>query len=290
MLGGIEAGGTKMVCAVAHAPGAPLTTATLPTTTPDETFAAIRAFFAQHPPLTALGVAAFGPIETRPGAPNHTTVLETPKPGWTGASYREALGDLAPVLALDTDVNAAALAEQRWGAGRGCDPLAYVTVGTGIGVGVVAGGAPRSGVGHYEIGHIRPARAPGDGEFPGVCPFHGDCLEGLASGPAIIARWGADLSALADPAPAIAIEAHYLTELAATLVFTHMPARIVFGGGVMRTPRLLEAVRARLPGRIGRYGAARALVEAPDYLTPPGLADQSGVIGALTLAAGAAGA
>jgi fructokinase len=189
--------------------------------------------------------------------------------------------------AVHTDVVGAALAEQRWGAGRGEDALAYVTIGTGIGAGVLQGGRPVGGAWHLEFGHLRAQRLPGD-DFPGVCPFHGDCFEGLASGPAIAARSGARLSDLPPDHPAHALEVGYLAQLCAALVFSHAPGRILLGGGVLQTPHLLERVRARLPDLLGGY-AGYAQAQAPaSFLQAPGLGGRAGALGAVALAMQAA--
>ncbi len=188
-------------------------------------------------------------------------------------------------LAIETDVNGAAMGEAMAGAGRGARTLAYTTVGTGIGTGVVTDGKPLAGLSHYESGHIRPARAAGD-DWPGSCPFHGACLEGLASGPAIIARWGHDLSQAS--AEQIALVADYLAEFASTLALLHMPDRMIFGGGVMKSPGLIEALRERTRAKLAGYVSA---YDRPldDVIVPPGLGDDAGITGAIALGRSALG-
>jgi fructokinase len=281
MLAGIEAGGTKFVCAVGAAPGRIEDRIAIPTTTPDETLDAALAFFSAHAPLDALGVASFGPIDVDPNSPTYGAILRSPKSSWDKASFPERLAGLQCPVKIDTDVNGAGLAEQLFGAGQDCETLAYVTVGTGIGAGVLHKGKPLSGAGHYEIGHIRPPKDKRDEAFEGVCPFHGDCLEGLASGTAIMARWGASLSDMAAPETAIDLVAFYLADLAATLIFAHRPDRIIFGGGVMKTPGLLDAVRTKTLALAGGY---LDLPAPSDFIRPPGLGDKAGVTGALALA------
>lgn len=193
ILGGVEAGGTKFVCLVGDGEGRILAEQRIPTRGPRETLAeavdALRRATVETGALDAIGVAAFGPLDLRPGS-GHGRLLSTPKPGWSGVDLVSPLRDAFGVpVAIDTDVTAAALAEGRWGAALGLESFAYMTVGTGIGVGVIAGGRPLHGLVHPEFGHVNVPRAPGD-DFPGVCPFHADCLEGMASGPAISARWG----------------------------------------------------------------------------------------------------
>ncbi len=281
MLGGIEAGGTKFVCAVGEAPDRIEDKLVIPTETPEKTFSAVRDFFRAHLPLEALGVASFGPIDLSPASSAYGALLNTPKLAWRNASYIKALSTLDCPIAVDTDVNGAALGEQTYGAGQGCDTLAYVTVGTGIGAGVVHQGKSLIGAGHYELGHIRPPRDPERDPYEGCCPSHGDCLEGLASGPAIMERWGAALNELSGLAPAIDLIADYLGHLALTLALAHRPDRILFGGGVMKTPGLIESVRVKTFGLVGGY----VDLPAPDrFIQPPGLGDDAGVVGAVRLA------
>ena len=289
MLGGIEAGGTKIVCAVGSSPDQILASQVIPTAEPAISFQQVCAFFdkaqAVHGKIDAIGVAAFGPIDIDPGSPAYGTVQRTPKPGWAGAKWVDGLGRLPCPVIVDTDVNGAALGEWRLGAGRGHDTLAYVTVGTGIGAGVLKNGRSLSGAGHFEMGHIYPPHDYESDPFPGRCPFHKDCLEGLASGPAITDRWGIDLSQMPVGHPAFALQAGYLAHLAATIILTHMPDRIIFGGSVMKAPGLMERLRAATRILLADYlygGTAGGDLVA--YLVPPALGDQSGVTGALAMA------
>lgn len=285
----IEAGGTKFVCAIGTADGVLLERTRFPTGDPHSTLAEARAFFAaaasRHGPLRALGIASFGPLELDPRSPRYGRLLRTPKPGWHDADLLAPLVPLGIPIALDTDVNAAALAESVWGAGRGLDTLAYVTVGTGIGGGGVVHGRPLHGLMHPELGHIHPRRHPLDAGFAGICPHHGDCLEGLANGPAIVARLGHELGEAANDHPIWDIEADYLGQLCAQLALTLSPRRIVLGGGVMQHARLFAPVRERAQHWLGGY-LARDEVESgiDDYIVAPGLGDLSGVLGALRLA------
>ena len=281
MLGGIEAGGTKFICAVADRPDGPLEKCVIPTTSPDETLGAVREFFRVHGALDALGIASFGPVDIDPTSPQFGEMLNTPKPGWAGVSYLDAFESLDCPIHLDTDVNGAGLAEWQFGAGQGSRTLAYVTVGTGIGTGVLRDGQSLSGAGHYEMGHIRPVR---DGErdpFEGACPFHGDCLEGLASGPAIKARWGMGLDVMADLGPAIELIGGYLAQLALSITLTHRPDRILFGGGVMKTPGLIDVIREQMESLLAGYVY---IPSVRDYIAAPSLGDDAGITGALCLA------
>ena len=286
LFGCIEAGGTKVVLGIARDPDTVLRTARIPTTGPCETLDAALAFFADARrdwgALDALGIASFGPVDLDRSSPRWGRIVDTPKPGWSGVDlvtpFAAALG--CPV-GFDTDVNAAILAESLWGSATGADVAVYVTVGTGIGGGALVEGRAVHGSRHPEMGHILPRRHPDDRDFPGICPFHRDCLEGLASGPAIAARWGASLSDLGADHPAHDIVAHYLAQLVVAQQSMLSPQRIVFGGGVLGTPGLLDRVRreaARLAG--GYFGTQ-------DYaalVVPPGLGDRAGLLGALALA------
>lgn len=294
MLGGIEAGGTKIICAVGSSPDQILASQTIPTAEPETSFQQVRAFFdkaqSTHGRISAIGVAAFGPVDIDPGSPCYGTVRRTPKPGWAGANWVEGLNRLPCPVTVDTDVNGAALGEWRLGAGKGCDTLAYVTVGTGIGAGILKNGRPLSGTGHFEMGHIYPPHDYESDPFPGRCPFHKDCLEGLASGPAIIDRWGITLSEMPTGHPAFALQAGYLAHLAATIILTHMPDRIVFGGSVMKAPGLLERLRAATRIQLANYlTGGPAGGDLVDYLVPPALGDRAGVTGALAMAEARAG-
>src|SRR4051795_74709 len=246
--GAIETGGTHVRCAWGPSPEDLRDVQQVDTGTPDDAVAAIAAYFADAPAVERVGVAAFGPIEVDRGAERWGRLLPTPRPGWSdfalGPELERRLG--VPVV-LETDVNAAAVAEGRHGAGAGADPVAYLTIGTGIGLGATVGGRPLHGLLHPEAGHIHVPRAPGDDAFPGVCPFHGDCWEGLASGPAVAERHGADPADLPDDHPAWAMEAHYVTHGIRAIVLVLSPQRVVLGGGVGRRPGLIDDVRRRLP-------------------------------------------
>jgi fructokinase len=293
IIGGIEAGGTKFVCVIGDAGGRILHQERIPSRGPRETLAAaadaLRRGAEGLGSLAALGIGAFGPIDLRPGT-RYGHLLATPKPGGAGidlvAPFREQFG--VPV-AIDTDVAAAALAEGRWGAARGLQHFAYMTVGTGIGVGVVAGGRPLHGLCHPEAGHVQVARAPGDA-FPGICPFHGDCLEGLASGPAIAARWGVPAERLSGEslARAVDLEARYLAQGLRTLIYALAPERIIIGGGVAEMPGLLGRVRARLRDALGGYPGL-AEHAADGFVAEAALGPMAGARGALALARDAAG-
>lgn len=283
-VGAVEAGGTKFVCAIGTGPDDLRRETIVPTTTPAETLARVVEFFRTHEPIAALGIGAFGPLDLDERSPAFGSITTTPKLGWASVSLGSALGVLGVPLAIDTDVNAAALGEHRWGALRGFDTAVYVTVGTGIGGGGLAHSRLLHGLVHPEMGHIRVPHDRAADPFPGICPFHGDCWEGLASGVAMRERWGTAPERLPRMHPAWALEAHYLGVGLATLVGVLSPERIVLGGGVARAPGLLGEVRAALTGALGGYARAGGLTDAiDDYVVAPALGDRSGVLGALAL-------
>jgi fructokinase len=284
---GVETGGTKVVCASARAddPGTILDRVSFPTTGPAETLARIVEF-AARPGIAAVGVGSFGPVDVDPASPSYGFVTSTPKPGWQNTdvigTLHRALG--VPV-AITTDVNGAALGEQRWGAGVGATDLAYVTVGTGVGAGIISGGRRLAGSGFPEIAHVPVSRHPDD-TFPGRCPFHGDCLEGMACGPAISERWGADASSLDPERRVLArdIEAHYLAQLVAVLAYTLGTSTVILGGGVSKTPGLHAAVIAAVQRFIGPPDANGSGRPQP-VIVEPALGDDAGIRGALAVAA-----
>lgn len=284
LVAGVELGGTKCVCILGTGPDDVRAIERVPTTTPGETLAAIEAVLDGWRGFAALGIPSFGPVGIDRAAPDWGHITATTKPGWSGT-------DIAPRLAarygvpvgFDTDVVGAALAEAGWGAAQGLADLAYVTIGTGVGVGLIAGGMPLSGLTHAELGHIRPRRPAGD-VFPGMCSFHGDCVEGLASGPAIAARAGKPGDQLAADDPAWEPVADAIAQLCHTLVLTGVPRRIVFGGGVaVGTPHLLPRVRTALADSLGSYGNLALLGDLDAFIVPAALGDRAGPLGAILL-------
>lgn len=278
-----------MVCAIGTGPDDLRAETRVSTTTPQETLARVVAFFTEQAvgaPLSAVGVASFGPLDLDERSKTWGHVTATTKPGWSEADVAGPLHRALGVpIAIDTDVNGAALGEHRWGAGRDHDPLVYVTVGTGIGGGGVIGGRTMRGLVHPEMGHMR---VPHDREvdpFAGVCPFHGDCLEGLASGPALRARWHAPADTLPAGHPAWALEARYVALGLANVICALSPRRIIVGGGITAPPALLPQVRAEVVGLLSGYVRAPAvLAHIDDYIVPPALGERAGVLGAMALA------
>ncbi len=286
LIGAVEAGGTKFVLALATQQGETLARTRMPTNTPAETWPAMRTFFeeasAQHGAIAAFGVASFGPIDIDASSPAYGTFTTTPKPGWSGARFHDVLSGFGAPIKVDTDVNGAAIGEWMAGAGQGCRTLAYTTIGTGVGTGVVRDGQSLMGISHFESGHIVTPRDHALDPFPGICPYHGDCLEGLACGPAIERRWGTSLDKLGREE--VAIIAGYIAHLASTLVLLHMPDRLIFGGGVMKAPGLVEAVRAATAAKLNGYVQHPRLDAGLErYIVTPGLGDDAGITGAIEL-------
>lgn len=289
LYGGIEAGGTKWVCAVGNGPSDVRGTTTFPTTGPDETIARAVEFFAENGSLDAVGVGSFGPIDPRRTSPSFGFITTTPKPGWAQTDVAGRLAESLDVpVAFDTDVNAAALGEQRWGAAVGLDSFCYVTVGTGIGGGIVVNGRLVHGLLHPELGHMRIPHDRVADPFPGSCPYHGDCFEGLASGEAMRERWGQGAHELDDDAP-WQLEAKYLALGLVNVICAVSPERIILGGGVMKEPTLLPRVQERLRELLAGYFDAPELKDGiGDFVVRPGLGDRAGVLGAIALAQAAA--
>lgn len=285
LFGGVEAGGTKFVCAVGTGPEDLSDEIRFPTTTPQETLQQTIHFFRQHA-VDAVGIASFGPVDVHPTSPTFGYITTTPKPGWTNTRFAGALADALGVpVGFDTDVNVAALGEGRWGAARGLDTFVYLTVGTGIGGGGIVNSHLMHGLVHPEMGHLRPPRDPARDPFPGICPYHGDCLEGLASGPAIEARWGTKPETLPPEHPAWELEASYLAFAVETLVYLLSPQRIILGGGVMEQTHLFPRIRTKVQSLLHGYIRSPMIEEnIATYIVPPELGNRSGVLGAIALA------
>ncbi|MEZ4702484.1 MAG: ROK family protein [Rhodothermales bacterium] len=286
LFAGIEAGGTKFVCAIASGPDHIVATERFPTTTPEETFGRALAFFRSHKvELSALGIASFGPVDPDPASSRFGYITSTPKKGWANTDFAGYLSrELNVPVGFDTDVNGAALGEARWGAARGLDTVLYLTVGTGIGGGAIVHGRCLHGLVHPEMGHLMLPRAEGD-TFAGHCPYHGPCLEGMATGPAIEARWGVPAPQLAPDHPAWEYEAHYLAMALVNYIVTLSPQRIIMGGGVMDQRHLFPMIRSRVQRALAGYVQHPAILQNIDtYIVPPGLGDRAGVMGAIALA------
>ena len=294
MFAALEAGGTKFVCLVGTGPDDVRARTTIPTTTPDATVRGVLDFFRaaidRTGPIAAAGIASFGPVDLRPDSPTFGFITSTPKPGWATVDLAGAVRrGLGVPIGFDTDVNAAALGEARWGAARGLDTFIYITIGTGIGGGGLINGRLMHGLVHPEMGHIRIPHDRSADPFAGICPFHGNCLEGLASGPAIGARWRQSADTLPDDHPAWPLEARYLALALVDIICTLSPQRIVLGGGVMSRRSLLPLIRAQVVDLLNQYVQADAILNGIDgYIVSPALGGSAGVLGALALAIDAA--
>jgi len=295
MFGGIEGGGTKFICAVGTSPDDIRREARIPTTTPDETLGGVISFFQQAEldfgRLSALGVACFGPLDPRPDSPSFGHILPTPKPGWTNANIVGILRSAFDIpIGFDTDVNGAALGEWKWGAAQGLDTFIYLTVGTGIGGGAMVNGQLVHGLLHPEMGHILLPHDKERDPFEGACPFHKDCFEGLASGPALEKRWGQKAEILPFDHPAWELEAHYVSLALASFIMTFSPQRIILGGGVGGREDLLPLIRKNVQTNLNGYVQSSAITKDIDeYIVPPGLGGRSGMLGAIALAEQALG-
>ena len=287
--GGIEAGGTKFVCAVGSGPHDITAEIRFPTTEPRETISRAVEFFRQQAAsrtIDAIGIAAFGPLDPDPRSATFGFITSTPKPGWRNVDVAGAIHRAlnAPV-GFDTDVNGAALGEWRWGAAQGLENFVYLTIGTGIGGGGLLNGGLMHGLLHPEMGHMRVPHDWEDDPYAGHCPYHGDCLEGLASGPAIGERWQKPAEQLGDDHPAWELEARYLALALVNIVLTLSPQRIILGGGVMRQQALFGLIRVQVQELLNGYVQSPAILDEIDsFIVPPGLDEKAGVLGAFALA------
>ncbi|MGE5674550.1 MAG: ROK family protein [Mycobacterium leprae] len=286
LFGGIEAGGTKFVCAVGTGPDDLRNVTRFPTTTPAETIRqAVEFFRAQPEPVSAIGIGSFGPVDPDPHSPTYGHITSTPKPGWRDTDlWGEIVRALGVPVGFDTDVNAAALGEHVWGAARGLDTFIYLTIGTGIGGGAMVNGKMLHGLVHPEMGHIPLPRLAGD-SFGGFCPYHGDCFEGLAAGPALQRRWGDKAETLPAEHPAWAMEAEYIAMGLWTFICTLSPQRLILGGGVMQQPHLFPLIRAKVQQLLNGYVQSPAILAQIDqFIVPPALGGNAGVLGSIALA------
>jgi fructokinase len=291
---GVELGGTKCVCILACGPNDILAEERIATRKPEETLRAIAALLSRwhsHHGFAALGLASFGPVDLDRRSPGYGTVVNTPKADWNGADIVGLGRSFDVPIGFDTDVNAAALAEGRWGGARGLRSFAYITVGTGVGSGSIVAGRPVTGLGHSEAGHLRVARMAG-ATGPGTCPYHGDCVEGLAAGPALAARAGRPAAELAADDPAWDETVHALAGLCHNLILTTVPERILIGGGVIAgQPQLLPRIRSALVASLAGYGMAPTIARSIEaFVVPPVLGSNAGPLGAIVLAQDAVGA
>ncbi len=286
LYGGMEGGGTKFVCAVGTGPDEIIDQTRFATTSPEETLEQAIAFFKKHD-IQAIGLAPFGPLDLNPASPTYGHISATPKPGWSNA---DILGPFRrqfdQPLAFDLDVNAAAFGEYHWlPENRSLDSLVYITIGTGIGAGILINGQVVHGLTHPEAGHMRLPHDRQKDPFPGSCPFHADCFEGLANGPAIGQRWGQPADTLPPDHPAWDLEADYIALAVANVIYTLSPQRIVLGGGVMEQLQLFPLIRRKVHEILNDYIVSPTVTGSMEaYIVPPGLGKLSGILGAMALA------
>jgi fructokinase len=290
--GGIEAGGTKFVCAVGSGPHNIRALTQFPTTTPEETIEKVVDFFQEQRrkiPIAALGIGSFGPVDLNLDSPLYGSITTTPKPGWKNLNLKGLIEEkLKLPAAIDTDVNAAALAEHRWGAAKNLNTFIYLTIGTGIGGGGMVDGSLLHGLTHPEMGHIRVPHDWEEDPFTGTCPYHGDCLEGLAAGPSIEKRYGTRGEQLPENHPAWQLLSNYIGLALANFICTLSPQRIILGGGVMEQDQLLQATRSRVQVLLNGYiSADEILDDIENYIVRPQLGKKAGVLGAIALAVSA---
>lgn len=284
LIGGIEAGGTKMVCAVGDENGVVKDRTSFPTRQPEETFADMIAYY-RNWDIQALGIGCFGPLDLNRQSRTYGYITKTPKPGWGNCdivgAFKDALG--VPV-GFDTDVNGAVLGEVTWGAAKGMDSAIYITIGTGVGVGVYANGGLLHGLIHPEGGHMLLAKHPKD-TYKGKCPFHENCVEGLASGPAIEARWGKKGIELAGRDEVWELEAYYIAQAVTNYILAYSPQKVILWGGVMHQEQLFGMVRKEVQRLLNGYVAHETITtdKIADYIVPPALGEDPGIMGAIKL-------
>lgn len=283
LLGAVETGGTKIICAVGDSDGIVYDRMRIPTEAPEASVPKIVEFF-RGKGVQSIGIGSFGPIDVIPGSPGYGSIRKCEREGWSHYPLLNAVCDELGVSGMmDTDVNAACLGEYVFGAGKGADVLMYITVGTGIGIGIVIDGKPLHGMMHPEGGHVPSIRYPGD-DFEGTCPFHGSCIEGLACGPAIERRWGSPASELHDRREVWEMESHYLSHLVCNCIMTAAPNRVVMGGGVMNQRGLFPMIREGVTELLSGYMDCPETSDMDEYIVPSPLKGDSGILGALVLA------
>ncbi|MBR3539028.1 MAG: ROK family protein [Eubacterium sp.] len=283
LYGALEAGGTKMVCAIGDENGRILEQVSIPTVTPEETMPKVIAYF-QDKEIRALGIASFGPVDLDRSSPTYGYITKTPKLAW--ANY-DLVGKMKAALQVpigfDTDVDGSLLGEVTWGAAKGLSDVAYITIGTGVGVGILSGGKVVHGMMHPEMGHVKVIPVPGD-TYSGKCPFHGNCLEGMAAGPAIMERWGAPGHELVDKPEVWEYEADYIAQAVMMLILSVSPKKVILGGGVMHQLQLFPLIRAKVAEKLNGYLVTKELDNPDQYIVPAGCNDDQGIMGAIKLA------
>ena len=281
--GALEAGGTKMVCAIGDETGKIIEQISIPTKTPEETMPQIVDYF-KDKNIESLGIATFGPVDVHPDSPTYGHILDTPKTAWIGFDMlgymKEALGVPA---GIDTDVNGSLLGEVTWGSSKGMSDVVYITIGTGVGGGILSGGKIVHGMLHPELGHMKIVKHEAD-DYEGRCPYHGTCLEGLAAGPAIEARYGATASKLVDRDDVWEIESYYIAQAISNLICIVSPKKVILGGGVMHQKQLFPLIRKKVLENLNGYFKLDELSDIDNYIVPASLNDDQGIMGAIKIA------
>lgn len=282
LIGALEAGGTKMVCAIGNEDGTILEQVSIPTITPEETLPKIVAYF-KDKGIKALGVAAFGPVDVKPESETYGYILDTPKLAW---KHKDLLGilkkELNVPIGLDTDVNGSCLGEMTYGCAKGLDSVIYITIGTGVGVGVSVNGKLLHGMLHPEGGHILLERHPEDPDG-GICPYHKNCLEGFASGPSIEKRWGKKAIELVDRPEVWEMESYYIAQALTDYIMILSPQKIILGGGVMHQEQLFPLIRSKVKEMVNGYINTKELEDMDNYIVPASLNDDQGIMGCIKL-------
>ena len=281
LFGAIEAGGTKMICAILDENAKIIEEKSVPTTTPEETINQILSFFSTNK-ISSLGIGTFGPIDLHQQSPNYGTILNSPKLAWINFNYIKSFSCLGIPIAIDTDVNAACLGEATFGSSKGLENVVYLTIGTGIGIGVITEGKLLHGMMHPEGGHMFISRIPGD-NFESSCPYHKNCWEGLANGPSITKRYGKEGDELKNDDKVWDLEAEYISQALANIIMMLQPQRIILGGGVMHQEKLFPLIREKIKSKINTYLVTKELDNMDEYIVPCSLNDKQGILGSFKI-------
>ncbi len=281
-IGALEAGGTKMVCAIGDENGNIIEQESFPTLSPEETIPGLVEWFRTRN-IEALGIGCFGPVDLNKKSATYGYITTTPKPNWANTDVFGAFKCLGVPIGFDLDVNASAIGEYTWGIGKGLSSIVYVTVGTGVGAGVIIDDRLIHGMIHAEAGHILLTRHPSDLEYKGHCPFHRNCIEGLCAGPAVAERWGKPGKELADDMRVWELEAYYLGQMCVDFALAYSPDRIILGGGIMHQTQLLPLIRKEFKEQLGGYLKSAEIDDLDSYIVVQSMDDKQGIMGAVKL-------
>ena len=281
LFGAIEAGGTKIICAILDQNAKIIKETSILTTTPEETSKQILSFFSSYK-ISSLGIGTFGPIDLHPQSPTFGSILNTPKLPWKNFNYIKSFSSLGIPISIDTDVNAACLGEATFGSSKGLENVVYITIGTGIGIGVISEGKLLHGMMHPEGGHMLISKNDKD-DFESVCPYHTKCFEGLASGPSIQKRWGKEANELKNDEKVWELEADYIAQALVNIILMLQPQRIILGGGVMHQEQLFPLIRQKVKNKINNYLITKELENMDEYIVPCSLNDKQGILGSFKI-------